>query len=78
MFTAGAICPVARNCPLARRRRCRRACDRAAKAIAEPSSTLLFQAEQLRIARQSLAEVLGIDATEIMLDGLFARFCVGK
>ncbi|WP_019515312.1 tRNA uridine-5-carboxymethylaminomethyl(34) synthesis GTPase MnmE [Sphingomonas sp. Mn802worker] len=41
-------------------------------------SDLLLVAEQLRIARVHLASLLGIDATEAMLDALFARFCVGK
>lgn len=39
---------------------------------------LLLMAEQLRTARIHLAALLGVDATEAMLDALFARFCVGK
>jgi tRNA modification GTPase len=39
---------------------------------------LLLVAEQLRTARTHLAALLGVDATEAMLDALFARFCVGK
>lgn len=39
---------------------------------------LLLVAEQLRTARTHLASLLGVDATEAMLDALFARFCVGK
>ncbi|SEL65777.1 tRNA modification GTPase trmE [Sphingomonas palmae] len=39
---------------------------------------LLLMAEQLRTARVDLASLLGVDATEAMLDALFARFCVGK
>ena len=34
--------------------------------------------EQLRVARDCLGLVLGIDATEAMLDALFSRFCLGK
>ena len=39
---------------------------------------LLLVAEQLRTARVHLASLLGVDATEAMLDALFARFCIGK
>lgn len=39
---------------------------------------LLLVAEHLRTARGHLAALLGVDATEAMLDALFARFCVGK
>lgn len=39
---------------------------------------LLLRAEMLRIARRALAALLGIDATEAMLDALFERFCIGK
>lgn len=38
----------------------------------------LIAAEQLRLARGRLASVLGLDATEAMLDALFGRFCLGK
>lgn len=38
----------------------------------------LIAAEQLRVARGSLASILGIDATEAMLNALFGRFCLGK
>lgn len=39
---------------------------------------LLLRAEELRTASRALAALLGIDATEAMLDALFGRFCVGK
>lgn len=39
---------------------------------------LLLAAEQLRVARRDLSRLLGVGATEIMLDALFGRFCVGK
>lgn len=39
---------------------------------------LLLRAEAVRAASRSLGNLLGIDATEAMLDALFARFCVGK
>lgn len=35
-------------------------------------------AEHLRIAHRSLAAIVGVDATEAMLDALFSRFCLGK
>ena len=38
----------------------------------------LLRAELLRMARRDLAAITGIDATEAMLDALFARFCIGK
>ncbi|APX64883.1 tRNA modification GTPase TrmE [Sphingomonas sp. LK11] len=54
-------------------------CRRAANAlIAAPSDDILLMAEELRVARQALAEVLGVSATETMLDALFGRFCLGK
>lgn len=42
------------------------------------SDDLLLQAEEVRTASRALASLLGIDATEAMLDALFGRFCVGK
>lgn len=39
---------------------------------------LLLRAEEVRTASRALANLLGIDATEAMLDALFGRFCVGK
>lgn len=42
------------------------------------SDDLLVVAEALRRAAVALARILGVDATEAMLDALFARFCVGK
>lgn len=54
-------------------------CRRAAHAlIAAPTDDILLMAEELRVARQALAEVLGVSATETMLDALFGRFCLGK
>jgi tRNA modification GTPase len=38
----------------------------------------LIQAEEIRSASRSLGAILGIDATEAMLDALFGRFCIGK
>lgn len=55
--------------------RCRRAAD---ALVAASTDDILLLAEELRVARQSLAEVLGVSATETMLDALFGRFCLGK
>lgn len=38
----------------------------------------LLIAENLRRASRSLGEIVGVDATEVMLDALFSRFCLGK
>ncbi|WP_230481609.1 tRNA uridine-5-carboxymethylaminomethyl(34) synthesis GTPase MnmE [Sphingomonas sp. Leaf21] len=54
---------------------CRRAADALGRAH---SDDILLIAEELRIARQALAELLGVSATETMLDALFGRFCLGK
>ncbi|UVO50983.1 tRNA uridine-5-carboxymethylaminomethyl(34) synthesis GTPase MnmE [Sphingomonas sp. SUN019] len=39
---------------------------------------LLIRAEGLRRASHALAQLLGTNATEAMLDALFGRFCIGK
>ncbi|WBH18104.1 tRNA uridine-5-carboxymethylaminomethyl(34) synthesis GTPase MnmE [Sphingomonas radiodurans] len=51
---------------------------RAALSASIGSSDLLLRAEEVRTASRSLGTLLGVDATEAMLDALFARFCVGK
>ncbi|WP_343526290.1 tRNA uridine-5-carboxymethylaminomethyl(34) synthesis GTPase MnmE [Sphingomonas sp.] len=56
---------------------CRRAAQALMAAVARTDDILLV-AEELRVARQSLAELLGVSATETMLDALFGRFCLGK
>lgn len=38
----------------------------------------LIAAEQLRLSMNTLGSVLGLNATEAMLDALFSRFCLGK
>ncbi|MET3437342.1 tRNA uridine-5-carboxymethylaminomethyl(34) synthesis GTPase MnmE [Sphingomonas sp. 1185] len=54
-------------------------CRRAAQALLTvQSDDVLLIAEELRVARQALAAVLGVSATETMLDALFGRFCLGK
>jgi tRNA modification GTPase len=51
---------------------------RGALAASIGSADLLLRAEEVRAATRSLGQLLGVDATEVMLDALFARFCVGK
>lgn len=38
----------------------------------------IIAAEDLRYASRELGRLLGVDETEVMLDALFSRFCVGK
>ena len=38
----------------------------------------VLAAEHLRVAHRLLAGLLGVDATEAMLDALFSQFCIGK
>ena len=56
----------------------RRTCRAAAAALAEPSHDPLVVADGLATARRAFSRLLGIDATEVMLDALFGRFCLGK
>lgn len=51
---------------------------RSALAMASDEPDLLLRAEAVRQATRALAGLLGVDATETMLDALFSRFCVGK
>ena len=53
-------------------------CAVAADAIDASTGDMLILAEHLRIARNTLGAILGLDATETLLDTLFARFCIGK
>ncbi len=39
---------------------------------------LLVRAEGVRYAMRQIAGIMGVDATEAMLDALFSRFCIGK
>jgi tRNA modification GTPase len=56
----------------------RAALQSAATALMLPEDDLLLLSEQLRVATAALADTIGIDATEAMLDQLFTRFCLGK
>jgi len=69
---------VPRSDALAFRESERAACRDALDAIRHSDGDPLVIAEQLRLARRALATILGIDATETMLDALFGRFCIGK
>ncbi len=63
---------------LAFRRRERSACSVALAALDDTDDELLIIGEQLRIAMRSLGTILGVNATEAMLDALLGRFCIGK
>jgi tRNA modification GTPase len=56
----------------------RAACRSALMAIDRSETDPLILAEQLRLAIRALGTILGVDATETMLDTLFGRFCIGK
>lgn len=51
---------------------------RASMATDGMADDLLVRAEGVRYAMRQLAGIVGADATETMLDALFARFCIGK
>ena len=72
---AAMLLPTLDQLPLKRAQR--DACSNAVVALAL-SPNVLVAAEQLRTAGGSLGSILGIDATEAMLDSLFSRFCIGK
>ncbi|WP_374944231.1 tRNA uridine-5-carboxymethylaminomethyl(34) synthesis GTPase MnmE [Sphingomonas sp.] len=55
-----------------------RTCEEAANSLDHLPRDPLLIAEALAGARRGLARLLGIDATEAMLDALFGRFCLGK
>ena len=72
---ASALLPSTDTLALKRgqRDRCRQAADALGLA-----GDVLIAAEQLRTASGELGAILGIDASEAVLDALFARFCIGK
>ena len=78
LIAARAETLVPRSDMLALRADERRAVQVARDAIADPAEDALLVAEDLRIATRALGTILGIDATEAMLDTLFGRFCIGK
>ncbi len=73
---AAALLPRADALPL--RERHRELCQEAAAALLGVPSDPLLVGEDLRRARVALAGIIGVNATEVMLDALFSRFCLGK
>lgn len=73
---AAVLLPRSDALPL--RQRHRRACVSAANDLAMTVHDPLLVAENLRRASRSLGKIVGVDATEAMLDALFSRFCLGK
>ena len=73
---AGTLMPSHHVLPLKREQRAR--CSEAVAALAHLAKDPLLIAEDLRQAHRALTSILGIDATESMLDALFERFCLGK
>lgn len=57
------------------RRACERACDELERR-SEGDPVVL--AEHCRSAHHALAGIIGVNATEAMLDNMFGRFCIGK
>jgi tRNA modification GTPase len=72
---AAAMLPIADDLPLKVRQR---AVLEAAAAELTLHADPLIAAEQVRRASRAMATLLGLDATEQMLDALFGRFCLGK
>ncbi len=56
----------------------RSACADALASLSHNESDLLLLGEQFRLAMRALGTILGVNATEAMLDTLFGRFCIGK
>jgi tRNA modification GTPase len=56
----------------------RQACRDALLLLDEDEHDPILIGEQLRLATRALATILGVDATETMLDALFGKFCIGK
>ena len=56
----------------------RDACRQAVAMLDADERDPLLLGEQVRLATRVLGGILGIDATETMLDALFGRFCIGK
>lgn len=73
---AASLLPRGDSLPL--RKRHRILCRQAVMSLTVPENDPLLVGEYLRRARTALAAIVGVDATEAMLDGLFSRFCLGK
>ena len=78
MIAAAAEALMPRGDALAFRETEREACRRAVTILQADESDPLIVGEQLRLATRALATILGVDATETMLDALFGKFCIGK
>lgn len=78
MIAAAAEALMPRGDALAFRETEREACRRAVTILQAEESDPLIVGEQLRLATRALATILGVDATETMLDALFGKFCIGK
>ena len=78
MIAARAASLLPREDEIALRDRQRRLCVLASHQLAARSGDPLIMAEGLRSAHRALATILGVDATEAMLDALFSGFCLGK
>jgi len=78
MLSARAEMLMPRGDAVAFRESERAACRVALAAIEQDEADALIVAEQLRLAIRALGGILGVDATEVMLDTLFGRFCIGK
>ncbi len=72
---ARALLPSSHDLPL--RAEQQRAVRAAAGYLTDAADPLIL-AEQLRLATGELGALLGVNATEAMLDALFSRFCLGK
>jgi tRNA modification GTPase len=72
---AALLLPTPDSLPLKARQR--DACWEATTQLALDGDPIIA-AEQLRTAASALGGVLGLNATEAMLDALFGRFCIGK
>lgn len=70
------LTPSAMDMPFKRREH--RVLEQVVEQLHERVIDPLLLAEHLRVAAALLGGVLGIDATEAMLDALFSRFCIGK
>lgn len=73
---AVSLLPRADALPLHERHRM--LCRDAVAEMETSTSDPLLVGEHLRRARVALAGIIGTDATELMLDALFSRFCLGK
>lgn len=78
MIAARAEAMMPRSDALAFRESEREACRRALDVLTDEEDDPLILGEQLRLATQALAAILGVNATEAMLDALFGKFCIGK